>query len=100
MIKNRIFDLQEALTDNQAFLITSDSNRFYLTGFKSSAGTVLITKTKALFFVDFRYFEKAKSTVCNCNVCLADKGLADVAVISKEQKIKSLFIEPNHTRIG
>ena len=60
MIKNRIFKLQNALNDGEAFWISSGSNRFYLTGFNSSAGSVLITRQKAIFFIDFRYFEKAK----------------------------------------
>ncbi|MBR6337433.1 MAG: aminopeptidase P family protein, partial [Ruminococcus sp.] len=41
-------------------LITSDINRRYLTGMKSSAGTVLLFKDKAYLIIDFRYIEKAK----------------------------------------
>ena len=100
MIKTRIEFLQSNLKDGEAALISSEADRLYYTGFHSSAGYVAVTREKAVFLIDFRYFEKAKSTVCNCNVCLADKGLADVAVICKEQKIKSLFIETNHTSIG
>ena len=55
MIK-RIKELQEFLKKNDAALITSDINRLYFTGFKSSAGAVLITKFKAFLLIDFRYF--------------------------------------------
>ena len=93
MIKNRIISLQENLNDNEAFWITSDSNRFYLTGFNSSAGYVLITRSSAVFFIDFRYFEKAKSTVDSCEVVLYDKGDKGIYEYCKQQNIKEIFIE-------
>lgn len=100
MIKERILNLQEFLNDNEAFLISSQSNRFYLTGFNSSAGTVLITKSKAIFFIDFRYFEKAKSTVNSCDVVLYDKGDKGIYEFCKKQKIKTIFVETTHTSLS
>lgn len=93
MIKNRILSLQENLNDNEAFWITSDSNRFYLTGFNSSAGSVLITRSSAVFFIDFRYFEKAKCTVDSCEVVLYDKGDKGIYEYCKQQNISEIFIE-------
>lgn len=93
MIKNRILNLQEALNCGEAFWITSGSNRLYLTGFNSSAGSVLITKDKAVFFIDFRYFEKAKEVVNSCEVVLYDKGDKGVFEFCKEEKVKTIFIE-------
>ena len=57
MTKNRILNLQQSLKDTEAFWITSSSNRFYLTEFNSSAGIVLVTRTKAVFFIDFRFLQ-------------------------------------------
>ena len=50
-------------------LITSDINRRYFTGMKSSAGMLLIFKECAYLIIDFRYIEKARNTVKNlyCN---------------------------------
>ncbi len=93
MIKNRILTLQNNLKDGQAFWISSNSNRFYLTGFNSSAGSVLISKHKAIFFIDFRYFEKAKSTVNSCDVVLYDKGDKGIYEFCKSENIKTIFIE-------
>jgi len=93
MIKNRILKLQQILKDDEAFWISSGSNRFYLTGFNSSAGSVLVTKTKAIFFIDFRYFEKAKVTVSSCDVVLYDKGDKGIYAFCKDEKIKTIFIE-------
>ena len=47
-------------SDNEAFLITSDSNRLYASGFKSSAGFMLVCKEKSELYLDSRYFEMAK----------------------------------------
>ena len=81
MINERVSNLQSKLTDGEAFLVTSPSNRFYLTGFNSSAGTVVITREKAVFFIDFRYYEKAKNTIDSCQVRLFDKGDRDIAAL-------------------
>ncbi len=99
MIKNRILSLQENLNHNEAFWITSGSNRFYLTGFNSSAGSVLITKSSAVFFIDFRYFEKAKYTVDSCEVMLYDRGHKGIYEYCKQKNIKEIFIESSQTSL-
>lgn len=45
-----------------ALLLTTPENRFYATGFRSSAGAAIITPERNYFFTDFRYIEAAKST--------------------------------------
>ncbi|MCL1788857.1 MAG: aminopeptidase P family protein [Oscillospiraceae bacterium] len=52
--------ISESLFDsNQAALVTSPVNRFYITEFKSSYGIVVVTKTRYYFLTDARYHEKA-----------------------------------------
>ncbi len=51
-------------------LITSDENRRYFTNMKSSAGTLLVTREKAQFIIDFRYIEKARSVITDFEVLL------------------------------
>lgn len=96
MIKDRIIKLQEILKNDEAFWVSSGPNRFYLTGFNSSAGSVLITKHKAIFFIDFRYFEKAKDIVSSCEVVLYDKGDKGIYEFCKKEKIKTIFVEASH----
>ncbi len=93
MTNKRINILQKELKSGQAFLIKSPSNRFYLTGFNSSAGTVLISQSQALFFIDFRYFEKAKAIVKDLDVVLFDKGDKGIYEFCKKQNIKELLVE-------
>ncbi len=100
MMKNRILNLQETLKPDEAFWISSGSNRFYLTGFNSSAGTVLVTKTKAVFFIDFRYFEKAKSIVNSCEVILYDKGDKGIYEFCIQENIKTVFVESSYVSLS
>ncbi len=100
MINNRVRQLQNALDDNQAFIIKSPSNRYYLTGFNSSAGSVLITHKKSLLFIDFRYFEKAKSVVSSCEALLLDKGDKDIYALCKELGINEVFIETDFLSVS
>ncbi len=55
------FDRIRSATDKEfdAVLVLSPINRRYVTGFKSSAGYVLITPENTVFFTDFRYFGAA-----------------------------------------
>lgn len=60
-MEKRLTGLRKQLTENQvdAVLITSPSNRRYITGFTGSAGYALITKNEAVFITDFRYITQA-----------------------------------------
>ncbi len=100
MIKDRILNLQETLKHDEAFWISSGSNRLYLTGFNSSAGSVLITKNKAVFFIDFRYFEKAKSIVNSCEVVLYDKGDKGIYEFCTQENIKTVFVESSFVSLS
>ncbi|MBQ3151217.1 MAG: aminopeptidase P family protein [Clostridia bacterium] len=45
------------------FLITSECNIFYFTGFECDAGVLLATKNGSCFFTDSRYTEAAENTI-------------------------------------
>jgi Xaa-Pro aminopeptidase len=57
----RIARLREAMTGQglEAVLITSPENRAYYSGFRGSAGALLISATGAVLATDFRYTEQA-----------------------------------------
>ncbi len=90
---NRIEKIKQALCIGEAALIKSDANRFYLTGFNSSAGIVFITKENAYFLIDFRYFEKAKSVVKHMNVVLLENTFGQLNAICESENIKTVFTE-------
>lgn len=76
-------------------LISSDINRRYFTGMKSSAGLVLAFREKAYLIIDFRYIEKARKIVTACEVIEQQSGiLADqIMGLMKEHGAKTLAIE-------
>ena len=99
MIKERIVKIQSELESNEALLVTSHSNRFYLTGFESSAGKVLVTKEIAYFLIDFRYFEKAKSVVDSCEVMLSERVSGEINELLKKHAVKTVFLETFSTSV-
>ena len=93
---NNIEKIRQSLSeqDYKALMLTSPVNRFYATGFESSAGVVLVTADDAWFFTDSRYFEAAKNTVLNSRVLLStnDKPYSKL--------VKSVLGESAITSVG
>ena len=87
----RLFEL---LPDNvESVLITSDINRRYFTGMKSSAGTVLAFRNKAYLLIDFRYIEKAKETVKTAEVIETKELYKEISALLRQEGVKNLAIE-------
>jgi len=99
MIKKRIEQLQAKLSNDEAFLVVSDINRLYLTGFKSSAGAVLLTKNTADTFLDFRYFEKAKKEIKDLNIILTKKLYSQIKEILLSTAVKTVYIETDYVNL-
>lgn len=58
---DKIQKLQKTMPSSvEALIVCDPANRFYLTGMKSSAGTVLVTRQRAWLLIDFRYLEEAE----------------------------------------
>ena len=100
MTNNGILKLQQNLKNDEAFIVYYVPNRFYLTGFNSSAGVVVITPKSADFIIDFRYYEKAKRVVKNCNVILSGKLWQQISDILKANKIKKIYTETSTISLG
>ena len=98
----RISRLREFLPDkHSAVLITSDVNRFYFSGFKSSAGAVFVTNYSATLLVDFRYFEAADKKVGDKINVICYKKLFDSLneIIAKEQ-VTTVIIEDDDVTVN
>ena len=93
MIKERIRLLQNELDIGEAALITSEPGRFYYTGFTSSAGCVAVTRKRAVFFIDFRYYEKAVKTVTDCETVLQKSLYSQLSYLFAEEKISTVYLE-------
>ncbi|MDE7138199.1 MAG: aminopeptidase P family protein [Ruminococcus sp.] len=89
---NRFEKLFEHL-DTDCALITSDINRRYFTGMKSSAGVVLAFPEKAYLLIDFRYIEKARATVKNAEVIELFKIKPQLTELMKKHDAHTMSIE-------
>lgn len=60
-IQNRLAEVRRLMKANKlpALLVSQEQNRRYLSGFKGSAGSLLITQQQAVLVTDFRYWEQA-----------------------------------------
>ena len=76
-------------------IITSDVNRRYFTGMKSSAGTLLVFAEKVYFIIDFRYIEKAKKLLANSDieVILQDKLYEQINELLLKHNAKTVSVE-------
>ncbi len=99
-MSNKIQKIQQFINKGEALLITSDENRFYFTGFHSSAGTLLVTNDKAIFLIDFRYVEKAKKTLDFCEVILFERGGVTVKDLLERENISKLYVETSRISFG
>jgi len=73
-----------------AMLVTSPIARLYATGFKSTAGALLVTDDNAWFFTDSRYFEAAKTSITGANVCQVTKDETYFDLISAQLKARGI----------
>lgn len=79
--------------DVESVLITSDVNRRYFSGMKSTAGYILAFPEKAYLLIDFRYIEKARNTVKNCEVILLYNIKQQLAELLNKHNAKVVSIE-------
>ncbi len=88
-----VSNLKFSLGKNEAFLVTSEENTRYITGFPHSEGRVLITETEALFFVDSRYIEAVTKSVKSCEVALMTSFHKQLSEIIGKLGVKTVFTE-------
>ena len=89
----RLEKLFETFDGADCVIITSDINRRYFTGMKSSAGVVIAFPDKAYLLIDFRYIEKARATVTDAEVIEAKKLYPQIMELLKKHGAKSAAIE-------
>lgn len=81
-------------------LITSDRNRFYFTGFPSSAGAVLVFREKAYFLTDFRYAEAAEKQIKGCQVLCCSSLEKTVGELVRKHGAKGILLEYEKLYLG
>src|SRR5579863_919559 len=101
--KARLKRLQRSLADHKldSLLITYLPNIRYLSGFTGSAGALLITNTKTIFFTDGRYIAQAKEEVHGAHVVIAQKPPLAAAAewLAKTSRPLTIGIEGDHLTV-
>lgn len=90
---SRLGRLFEGYNGADCAVITSDVNRRYFTGMKSSAGTVVAFPDKAYLLIDFRYIEKARTTVMDAEVIEQKRLYPQINELLERHGAKSFAIE-------
>ena len=98
---NNIKNLQSQINKNDAVLVASPENRRYLTGFASSDGYLLISKTESVFFVDSRYIEAAQNEIDNCGETVLLKSFSEqVPEYIEKLGIRKVFTEAERLSVA
>ncbi len=97
-----LVNLMSKLPDGvDAAIITSDENRRYFTGMKSSAGTLILTRKTAYFIIDFRYIEKARTIITDFDVILQENDIQkQIDEILSKNSVKTVALESDHVTIS
>ncbi len=85
-----------------AYLILSEENRYYFTGFYSSFGCVILTEKERYFITDARYAAEARKQVEGFNVItVSPAGLyADVKKILVDMDAKAIGYEDEYVTVS
>ena len=98
---NPLLNLQKNLPQNlDGAVIFSEHNRRYFTGFNSSDGILFVTREAAVFLVDFRYIEMAKSQIKGCEVVLLTDKSRQLLELFNKYAVLSCGIEAFELRVA
>lgn len=100
-MNNRVKKLQDYIGEStvDGFLIGSEANRMYISGFTGSNAMLLITENAQYIVTDFRYLEQVAKE-CPSFTCVdqQQKGLIGTALeIARKLNLKHLAFEGEHT---
>ncbi|MEG1777369.1 MAG: aminopeptidase P family protein [Angelakisella sp.] len=100
-MNNRIDKLRQELPAGvDCAIVTSTHGRRYFTGQASDAGTLIVTKDKSYFIIDFRFIEEAKRTVKNAEVILQDQLFQQITEILNRHNVKTVGLETSYMTVG
>lgn len=84
------------------YLVLSEDNRFYFTGFHSSFGCVILTETEKYFLTDPRYASEARKLVSGFNI-LTTGGAAfydDIVKVLKKVNARNVGYEDDYVTVA
>jgi len=82
-----------------AAIFTDENDRFWLTGFHSSAGIVVVSREKSAFYTDFRYIEAARAAVSGAEVILLEKLFVQLTEFLRGIGAKKIWLRDDRTMV-
>lgn len=93
-MNNRFGKLISKISDKaDGALITSDINRRYFCGMKSSAGFIAVFEDEAYLLIDFRYIEQARATAKDCTVILLENLTNQLSELFVKHSAYDILVE-------
>lgn len=93
-MRERLERLMQAISGKaDCAVIRDDINRRYLTGMKSSAGTLVVFPEQAYLIIDFRYIEKAREVVKHCEVIEQKESYAQLRELLERHHAQCIAVE-------
>ena len=101
-MSERIEALQNRLRAEQvdAFFVTSEVSREYLSGFRAADGWMLITQEEAYLLVDSRYIEAAQNQAKGCKGILFTQMLETLRGLVEKHHIQSMIAEQSRVTVA
>ena len=96
----RISSLKSLLnSSDESFVLTSDVNIGYFSGFLRSEGVMLVTESESVLFVDFRYYEAAEKACVGCRVVCLKELVSELAQAAEKNGVKLLRFEASNISV-
>ena len=97
--EKRLNSLRSFISDKrEALLLTDEVNIGYFCGFFHSEGALLVTRSRAVLFVDFRYIEAAKQKA-DCEVVCFKRLYEEIGELCKNEDVELLHLEASHITV-
>lgn len=99
-MEERLKKLMESLPEGMdgALLLAPVHRRYYL-GIVSSAGTLLVTREKSYFIVDFRYIEMAKQRIRGTEVILQEELAGQLEELAARNKLHCIGVDISYVTL-
>ncbi len=102
-MKNKVEKIINLLNNNKidCLILTSDQGRYWLSNFNSSFGFLIVTKKEVIFFLDGRYYEKAKKEIESSFIKIElYKDKNSLINYFYEKSITSCFLEEEYINLS
>lgn len=99
-VSQRLWQTLPQTVKADAMLFHSGANCRYVSGFSSSAHTVLLTKEETYFLTDFRYGEAARKHCQDCIVMTYEKLEKSLEELLRRHACKTILMERSATTLA